>query len=55
LELYATGAFWFVDYVSVQGGIVEVTPEPLSMLLFGTGLLAIRIVARKKLSLPTRG
>ena len=44
---------WFVDDVAVVGPAVGVTPEPVSMLLLGTGLLAVGFFARKKLAHPT--
>ena len=43
---------WFVDDVVVVGPAVSVTPEPASMLLFGTGLLVAGFFERRKLAHP---
>ena len=46
---FGTGPDTFLD-----GTPVSVTPEPSSILLFGTGLLGIGFLVRKRLSLPAR-
>jgi hypothetical protein len=41
-------AEWYIDDVTVLGPSPSPTPEPISMLLFGTGLLSVGFAARKK-------
>jgi hypothetical protein len=41
-------AYWFLDNVSVSAGGQGTTPEPGTLVLFGSGLLGIAGIARRK-------